>query len=407
MKHSKPVALSSRIVLTFLLASASLAAHDWPTWLGPNGDNIAPDDGQFESDLNKWQIAWKAVVGQGYSAVTVAGERAYTLGHDGQSQETIYCLNAGSGDIIWKHSYSAQLLPKMHPGGPNASPTVTGNKVITASKDGQVFCFPADDGAIRWRANLREVMSIELPDWGFASTPVVHQGRVLFSAGKVAALDIETGRAVWTSKTAYHPGYATPVVFESEGKELIAAFDGKGISILSAMDGAEISRSEHRAQYDLTATTPFVLENGRRIFISANLSGEMLGFDGRQLSPIWSSRDIRNNMNNGVIYDGVIYAIDGKQSSSRDRFVAINLADGQLKWAREDFGYGTVIGVGTTLLALTEPGELVTIKPSPERYEEISRRPVLSKTCWTNPVYANGRIYLRNDAGDVLCLAVD
>jgi len=34
----------------------------------------------------------------------------------------------------------------------------------------------------------------------------------------------------------------------------------------------------------------------------------------------------------------------------------------------------------------------------------LSRIPVLDKKCWTNPVYANGRIYVRNDQGDTLCL---
>jgi outer membrane protein assembly factor BamB len=85
--------------------------------------------------------------------------------------------------------------------------------------------------------------------------------------------------------------------------------------------------------------------------------------------------------------------------------VCINLEDGKVRWAKNDFGYGNTILVGATILALTENGELVAIKPSPESYNEISRQQILGKLCWTTPVYAGQRIYLRNDRGDVVCLA--
>ena len=40
----------------------------------------------------------------------------------------------------------------------------------------------------------------------------------------------------------------------------------------------------------------------------------------------------------------------------------------------------------------------------PDAYEEISRKTVLELTCWTKPTYAHGRILLRNDAGQIVCL---
>jgi outer membrane protein assembly factor BamB len=190
-----------------LLAVPLLHAADWPHWLGPNGDNIAPESGHFEADLNKWSEAWKAKVGRGYSSMIVSRDRAYTIGHDEKSQETVRCLDIKTGDVIWSYSYDAQLLPKMHPGGPNASPTVVGDRVITLSKDGQIFCLSADKGKELWKANLGKILEIEkLPAWRYASSAVVDDGRVLFSAGKVAALDLKSGKTLWTSKNAYHPG---------------------------------------------------------------------------------------------------------------------------------------------------------------------------------------------------------
>ena len=143
---------------------------------------------------------------------------------------------------------------------------------------------------------------------------------------------------------------------------------------------------------------------GNRIFISGNTSSEMLGFDGQKIASIWASTDIKNAMNNSVLQGGVLYGIDGKQGSP-SRFVAISAEDGKVNWAKPEFTYGTTIGVGNTLLAFTENGELITVKAVADRYSEISRRQILGKTCWTTPVYGNHRIYVRNDRGELICLA--
>lgn len=393
------------ILAGLALAITPLAARDWPNFLGPNKNNIAPSESPFDSDLNHWKVAWKGAVGLGYSSIIVAGNRAFTLGHDKKSNETVFCLDAASGNVLWKFSYEAKLLANMHPGGPNASPTVVGNRVITVSKDGQVYCLSADKGQKLWQANLSEILGVKVPGWGFASSPVVSHGRILVSAGKVTVLDLETGKPVWTSKTANKTGYTTPVLFERNGTEFIAALDAKGISILKSNDGQEVARHPFKAQFDMVATTPTILNGGNRIFISSNSDAEMLLFDGRNLSRAWANKEIKNTMNNSVVFDGVLYGIDGRQKTPQCRLVSVNAENGELNWAKAGFGYGNTIGIGNTLLALTENGELVSVKPEPGGYREISRQQVLAKLCWTTPVYANNRIYVRNDRGDVVCLA--
>jgi len=155
----------------------------------------------------------------------------------------------------------------------------------------------------------------------------------------------------------------------------------------------------------MVATTPVVLNNGSRLFISGNIRAEIIAFNGEKLSQVWTSRKIRSPMNNSVILNGVLYGIDGNHKNSRSRLVSINVEDGEVNWVKDDFGYGNTIGVGDKILALTEGGELVTAAAQPGSYEELGRHKVLSDICWTTPVYANGRIYVRNDQGNVVCLS--
>lgn len=380
-------------------------AGDWPNWLGPDKNNIAVDAEDFSPELEGWKVAWSAEVGLGYSSVTVADGRAVTMGHDGEGSETIYCLDIETGDLNWKRPYPAELLPAMHPGGPNASPTIAGNLVVAVSKDGQVHALDVESGEVVWEKNLLEVLGIETPRWGIASSAVVHGDQVLLSAGRVAALDLKSGKVTWVSSNTYAPGYTTPIVFNESGSDYIAALDGKGICILRAADGFEIARHPFKAQYDMVASTPIVFDGGR-LFISGNMTGEMLAFDGKGLESLWTTRDLRCAMNNGVVKEGKIYGIDGRQGASSARFVCVDTEDGSLVWERERYGYGTAIGIGDEyLLSLTENGELVAIEPKAEGFQEISRRSILDKTCWTTPVYAAKRIFVRNDKGRVICLS--
>ncbi len=400
--------LRSTVLATALLlgmAVTSVPASDWPHWLGPHGDNLAPAGESFDPDLSKWKVAWTAGVGRGYSSVVVANGRAVTLGHDQKSQETVFCFDATSGQVLWKHAYDAKLLPVMHPGGPNATPTVVGDRVIIVSKDGQVHCLSAEKGDEIWSFNLVTGADLKLPQWGFASSPVIDGNQVLLSGGKVVALDLASGKVLWTSKTAYPAGYTTVVPFESAGKKALACLDGKGLSILTAAAGEELARYPFSSMFDMTATTPMILAQGKRIFISGNTSSVLLSFDNEKLSSIWTSKDIKNAMNNSVIFDGVLYGIDGAQGNPSSRLVSINLEDGKVNWAKADFGYGNTIGIGSMLLALTENGELVTAKPSASAYAETARKQVLGKLCWTTPVYAEDRIFVRNDRGEVVCLS--
>ena len=51
--------------------------------------------------------------------------------------------------------------------------------------------------------------------------------------------------------------------------------------------------------------------------------------------------------------------------------------------------------MGPNLLVLTDGGQLLLIKADPQKYQEISRVQITGTT-WSNPAYANGTLYLRD-----------
>jgi outer membrane protein assembly factor BamB len=58
------------------------------------------------------------------------------------------------------------------------------------------------------------------------------------------------------------------------------------------------------------------------------------------------------------------------------------------------------------LIVLGEKGKLVIAEATPDGYKELASAQILEGKCWTVPVLANGRIYARNAAGDLVCVNV-
>lgn len=395
--------LAAFAALTFLMHP--LTGGEWPHWLGPNGDNVVAAGENFDPDLKNWKISWKKEVGLGYSTITTANGKAYTMGHDGGSKETIYCLDAATGEKIWDFSYEGDLLPRMHVGGPNASVTVNGDKAYAVSKDGQVICLDAENGSEIWSVKLTQLLRMEVPRWGFGSSPVEYQGDLLISAGRTVALDKETGKPSWiSSEKDRTPGYGSPVVFSQGGKDYIATMDGQGLSILDASDGAEIARYGQKVKYDMNASTPAVFSNGDQILFYTNSNSAMLAFDGETLTPTWEDRKLQNALSGSVLIGNALFGVNGSYKNKKTSLYSRNLGDGKENWVVPSYGYATLIAVGDTLVILTENGELVTASANEERYRELSRKKLLEAICWTHPTYADGRIFVRNEHGVLICL---
>jgi outer membrane protein assembly factor BamB len=75
-----------------------------------------------------------------------------------------------------------------------------------------------------------------------------------------------------------------------------------------------------------------------------------------------------------------------------------------VKWSQGGMGTGTVALADGKLIILSEAGKLVIAKASPDKFEELASVQILQGKCWAVPVLANGLIYARNAAGDLVCV---
>jgi outer membrane protein assembly factor BamB len=381
--------------LVFAIGALPAAqAGDWANWRGPNHDGVSTETGWSPAAVSAGKVLWRGQVGRGYSSFAVAGGKLFTLGNrDGQ--DSVYCLDAETGKEIWKHSYPCRAGKYA---GPRATPTVDGELVYTMSRDGVLYCFDAASGKVQWKKKA----DTKMPRWGIATSPLVHGDLVVVNTGSSGtAYNKKTGKVAW-SKGNGMPGYATPVPM-GEGQELRFLIMGENALLcVSAGSGRPLWDFPWKTKYNVLAADP-VLVDKSGVFISSgyNKGCAMLRVGSGGVSKLWENTNMRNHMASCVHHDGYLYGFDEKS------FACLDVKMGNTQWSQGGLGKGAMSMADGKLIILAENGgSLVIAEANPKRFVELARTKVFGGHTWTPPVLANGRIYCRNDAGDVTCLDV-
>jgi outer membrane protein assembly factor BamB len=381
-------------------------AADWPNWRGPNHNGISSETGW----LAQWPVdgpkqLWKAAVGTGFSSITVAQGRAYTVGNRSDT-DTVYCFDAETGSNVWKYSYACALNPNMYEGGPSASPTIDSGRVYAVSKLGNLYCLDAETGRLIWTKNVASLAGAGSPMWGFAGSALVQDNLLILDiGGQGMALDKVSGAMVWSS--AETGGYSTPVPCSFNGAPALVVISRQAVFGLETKSGKQLWSFPWKTEYDLNIADALV--SGNDIFVSAGYDHGacVVRVSGATASPLWESRSLRNHISSSVLVDGYIYGVDGQVNNAGDATLkCLEFATGREKWDYKGLGGGALIVADHKIIMLSDKGELVVGEASPAGFTPISRAQVLGGKCWTAPTLANARLYCRNAKGDLLCLDI-
>jgi outer membrane protein assembly factor BamB len=396
---------SFSVSLIALLCALPLVAGDWPQWRGPDRNGISTESGWVDAWTGAGPaIAWKAQVGLGFSSFVIAGGRAFTAGH-ADEKDTVFCFNAATGQIVWKHSYPADLGDKYYEGGTTGSPTIDGDRVYWLSRWGDTFCFNAADGKILWSKNVQQETKARVPDWGFTGAPLVLGDKLILNVGETGlALDKRTGAILWQSSTK-SAGYSTPLPIKRGNDTLVVLGSGQAYVAVNAQDGKEAWRIKWLTQYGVNAADPII--DGDRLFLSTGYGkgAALFKLSGATPEEIWKSKALRTQLNGAVLYQGHLYGVDG-DTTEKASLKCLDFATGAQKWQQPNFGSGGAIIADGKLIAVSGAGELMIAPASLDGFKPTARLQVFGGKCWTAPVLADGRIYCRNSRGEIAVVDV-
>ncbi len=387
-----------------LSASALTIAEDWNCWRGSNRNGISREVDWSDA----WpeagpKLLWKTQVGIGFSSMVVSGGRLWTIGNSDDT-DSVFCFDAMTGNLIWQHRYSCPLDDRFFEGGPTSTPTIDGSSVFVLSRTGDILSLSTQTGDVQWSKNLPSDLGVDVPGWGFAGSPLVLGDQLILSVGQSGmALNKSDGEIVWQSEG--EAGYMTPLPVKSQAGQSIVIASGKFYHAVDAETGSVQWRHRWLTTFGCNAADPIVDRD--RLFISSgyNRGSALLDVSSEAPVVLWETKEFQNQWSSSVLINGFLYGIDGNDTGERS-FKCLAFESGSIRWSFEGLGSASLLAAGDRLIVLSDQGELMVAPATPDGFKPTARAQVLNGKCWTVPVLANGLIYCRNAAGDLVCLDV-
>lgn len=371
----------------------------WPEFRGANRDGIYtetpintswPDNGLPE--------LWRQKIGGGYASMVVAEGLVYTI-EQRRDQEVVAAYDLQTGLQHWEHGWSGLFQESMGGPGPRATPTWNDGVLYVLGALGEFRALDAKTGSMHWRRNILEDAGVGNLQWGMSGAPLVVGDTIVVLPGgrsgkSVMAYNTADGSIAWTSQDD-KGGYASPQLATLAGKRQLLYFSGTRIVGLDPNNGSLLWEHPWSSNNDINSAQPIQV-NDDLLYASSSYGhgSELLRLtpqgDGFAVEVLWAKNTMRNKFNSAVLHDGYVYGLD-------DSIMAcIDVMTGERQWKGGRYGYGQLLLAGDHIVVLTESGELVLVKATPQGHEEVAMFAALEGKTWNVPAIADGTLLVRN-----------
>jgi outer membrane protein assembly factor BamB len=372
---------------------------EWPGFRGPERNSIIRGV-RINTD---WSAAppvemWRRPIGPGWSSFAVRGDFFYTQEQRG-NDETVACYRVSNGKPIWRHRNAVRFWESNAGPGPRATPTLENDRVYAFGATGILNALDARSGKVVWSRNVATDTGRQVPDWGFASSPLVVDDVVIVAAsGTLAAYDLATGNRRWVADRQLG-SYSSPHRATIEGVPQVLLLSGSGVVSVAPASGRLLWQHEWK-EGGATIVQPALLAGGDILVNAIAMTG---GVGLRRLAVSqksgewhaqerWTSNGLKPYFNDFVVHKGHAFGFDGSI------LACIDLADGKRKWKGGRYGNGQLVLLPDQdlLLVVSEEGELALVGATSNRFHEIARVPALDGKTWNHPVVVRGVLLIRN-----------
>jgi outer membrane protein assembly factor BamB len=415
-----------------LFASQSFGqAEDWSQFLGPNRNGVSSETGiitDWSGDALK--MNWTLTTGEGYAIGSVAGGKYFhfdvTEGEKGNSAR-LRRIDLESGETDWTFSAPSSYQDLYgYDSGPRTSPLIHDGRVYAYGVEGMLWCMDSESGDVIWEIDTMERFGVIQNFFGVSSCPIIHKDLLLVMVGgspeesrsvapgklnevkpngsAVVAFNRKTGEVAWRSGEDL-ASYTSLKIVEMHGQKVGLAWMRENLIAFRPDDGKELFKFKWRARKleSVNASTPVV--SGNRIYIGESYQkGGVVLEVSKDWQPkvLWSDEGRRNqslapHWNTPVLHKGFLYGCSGERTPTAE-LTCVEFLTGEVKWSVPGLGRSSATFCDGHLIVMTERGQLLLVKASPEKYELVSTyegETGFRYPCWSAPIVTNGKLIVR------------
>ena len=393
--------MASMRALLFILAVATVAlaqanSANWPQWRGPNRDGVSKETGL----LKQWPaegppLLWKASgAGGGFSSFSVANGKLYTMGLRG-TKEFVIAFDAATGKEAWA-TPNGNAFRNDRGDGPRGTPTIDGDRLYGLGGSGDLSALDVKTGKLIWSKNILSEFGGQNITWGISESPLIVGDKLLVNPGgpqaSIVALNKSDDSVIWKSQSD-KAGYSSAIPVQVNGGTQVVFFTHQRAVGLDLKDGKLLWEYAKPANNVANAATP--IARGNRVFISSDYGtgGGVVEIkpDG-SAQEVWFTKDMRNHHSSSVLVGDYLYGF------SSAILTAIKFDTGEIAWRDRSVGKGSLVYADGRLYCFSERGVMGLVEATPTGYVERGRFKIEagSLETWTHPVVAGGRLYLRD-----------
>jgi outer membrane protein assembly factor BamB len=417
------------------------AGVDWPGFRGINAlgvDDAAKALPEKWSVPDKTAVKWRVPVnGLGHSSPIVWGDQVCTASAisgtpDPQLKVGLYgdigsvldqtehkfivaCFDKRSGTPRWERVAKTGVpIVKRHPKSTHASSTLAtdGRHIVAMFGSEGLYAYNMN-GDLLWKKDFGTLDSgfFMVPDaqWGFASSPVIHNGRVVLQADVqkgsfVAAFDVRTGKELWRTPRGDVPTWSTPAIVNMNGRDQVIVNGWKHIGGYDLETGKEVWRMTGGG--DIPVPTPIAahglvfITNAHGKFapiyaVKPTATGDITLKEGQTSNAhiAWSYMRGGGYMQTPIVYGDILYVCrDNGVLSAFDAKTGTRHYEARLGDGRTGFSASPVAANGR-LYFTSEDGDVYVVKAGPA-FEMLGTNS-LGEVAMATPAISDGMMLFR------------
>ena len=365
-------------------------------------------------------IRWRTELPGPAGATPVAAGGKLFLTAAAGSDLLLCAYDQETGQEVWRRTVStgAESFRGDEGNLASPSPTTDGERVVAVMGDGVMSCYSVD-GEPLWKVDLNRRLGPLDIQFGYSSTPVLHEGRVLLQwihgdgdastkEARVACFDADTGASVWTvprvteARMECEHSYASPIV-AGDGPHAMLVTHGADYTIAYRLtDGIEKWRLgglnpivNYSPVFRFVASPAFAdglvvtptCKNGAVVGVSIEGEGDIT--NGSQ--QVWRNSGGTPDVPSPVIHEGLVYLC-----GENGNLTCLEARTGQRIYRKRTVAdrhrASPVLADGK--IFLTSRAGVVTVVRTGRDFEILAKNDLGEKTS-ASPVVIDGVIYLR------------